>query len=668
MAQFISDVLNGVPYGSAFSLVAIGLVLTYRATGVFNFGFAAEAYAAAVVYAELCNNNVNPLLAAGLVVLVIAPVFGAVLDVAFFSRVPPGQRTAKVVMTLGLMVILPQLVGMVDRAVRPAAPARPRSSTAAFWSTSGGNVPILGQQAARSSPRWGRCSSSPCSCAAGASGLPVRAAVESPKLLELSGVDSRWVLRAAWMVSTAARRARRGPVLGVSSGTVVFDPYGQLLRRVDRSRRARGAARPPAGGARRRAARGGLGGSSRAYIPSSSVWYQALVPSLPFFILLACWSSIPRTATWRTRPTRSPPSSRRRRPPPSRCDRPVIDRSIRILRWPFLVLVGASRCCCFVPDNWTFSLTEGASLSIIFLSITLLTGPRGPALARPGDVRWDRRLQRPPSSPTTRTSRSSSRRCRGALIAGFGGWAASLPALRLRGLPVALLTFCLALLGDSLLFNTSWIVGDSQVGINLDRPSTIFGISFSSVDSEGFFVLTVVVMIAVAGFVNLLLRGTTGRALSAVDASPVAAASAGIPVRRMTITVFMLSAAIAGLGGAFYAMTYRTISPTDFIYYYGPTFLVIVITVGATTVEAAICAGMAFALINQAFLNLPERIGGRALGSTSLTIALLSLGAFTYARHPEGIFDWLRRRLAVRVFRAVEHHQPDGLVGVQEGS
>lgn len=664
MAQFISDVLNGVPYGSAFSLVAIGLVLTYRATGVFNFGFAAEAYAAAVVYAELCNNNVNPLLAAGLVVLVIAPVFGAVLDVAFFSRVPPGQRTAKVVMTLGLMVILPQLVGMVIGQSDPPVPPAPFLNNS-FWSTWGGNVPILGSQACEVIATVGTMLVLAVLLRSRRLGLPIRAAVESPKLLELSGVDARWVLRAAWMISTAVAALAGVLYSGVSSGTVVFDPYGQLLV-ASIAAAALGALRNLPLAALGGVLLGILWGIEQAYIPSSSVWYQALVPSLPFFILLALLVFHP---AYRHLEDTTDPLAAVEPPPPTPAlavRPPVIDRSIRILRWPFLVLA-VFAVLLFVPDNWTFSLTEGASLAIVFLSITLLTGLGGQLSLAQTMFAGIGAFSTAQLADNAHFPILVAALC-GALIAGFGGWAASLPALRLRGLPVALLTLCLALLGDSLLFNTSWIVGDSQVGINLDRPSTIFGISFSSVDSEGFFVLTVVVMIAVAGFVNLLLRGTTGRALSAVDASPVAAASAGIPVRRMTITVFMLSAAIAGLGGAFYAMTYRTISPTDFIYYYGPTFLVIVITVGATTVEAAICAGMAFALINQAFLNLPERIGGRALGSTSLTIALLSLGAFTYARHPEGIFDWLRRRLAVRVFRAVEHHQPDGLVGVQEGS
>ena len=48
----------------------------------------------------------------------------------------------------------------------------------------------------------------------------------------------------------------------------------------------------------------------------------------------------------------------------------------------------------------------------------------------------------------------------------------------------------------------------------------------------------------------------------------------------MTMFVFILSAAIAGLGGAFYAMSYGNDRADDFNYFFGPTFLVIVVTVG----------------------------------------------------------------------------------------
>ena len=484
-------------------------------------------------------------------------------------------------------------------------------------------------------------------------GLPIRAAVESPKLLELSGVDARWVLRSAWMISTALA-AVAGVLYQVGSGaTVEPQNYDVLLVASIAAAALAGLRNLPI------AVLGGvlLGlaeGMVQGYVPSTTIWYQALVPSLPFLFLLVLLIFNP---TLRHLEDTSDPMAAIEPPPPAPAVAmrpPAVDRTLRRMRWPFLGVV-VFGVILFVPADWTFSLTEGAALSIVFLSITLLTGLAGQlSLAQ-----W----MFAGIGAFTTAQLATNRHwpilvaaLAGALVAGVAGLVAALPALRLRGLPVALLTLCLALLGDNLLFPTSW-VSNGTTGIAVPRPSSIFGINFSSVDSEGFFVLTVVVMIAIAGIVHLLLRGTTGRALTAVHTSPIGAASSGVQIRRMTILVFILSASIAGLGGAFYAMNLQYVSQDSFVYYFGPIYLVVVVTIGATTVEGAITAGMAFALINNALTNVPQSVGGTQLGSGALTVILLSLGAFTYAQHPEGIVEFAKRRFAMTVFRGVEHHE-----------
>jgi branched-subunit amino acid ABC-type transport system permease component len=666
VSEFFSDVLNSVPYGCAFSLVAVGLVLTFRATGIFNFAFAAEAYAAAVVYAVLCGDGLDPLLAAGIVVLVMAPLFGALLDFGLFSRVPAGEKRAKLVMALGLMVVLPQVVLLVIGNTNPESPPAPFLNSG-FWEI--GNVPILGFQACEAISTAAALLILAVFLRTRRYGLPIRAAVESPRLLELSGVDSKWVIRGAWMISTAVAALAGVIYAPTSSGVVQFDPFSLVLVASIAAAALGGLRSLPLAGL------GGvlLGiawGLEQAYVPSNSIWYSALVPSLPFFILIVLLVVHP---AFRRLEDATDPMAAVEPPPPVPAlalRPPVIDRSIRLLRWPLLVL-SVLAVVLFVPDQWNFSLTVGASLGIIFLSITLLTGLGGQLSLAQAMFAGIGGFTTAQLADNAHFPILLAALC-GALVAGISGWAASLPALRFRGLPVALLTLCLALLGDNLLFTTSWVIGNSQNGINLPRPSSIFGINFASVDSEGFFVLTVVAMVAVAGVVNLLLRGTTGRALTAVDSSALAAAGSGVRVRRMTINVFMLSAGIAGLGGAFFAMTYGTIMGGPggtFIWFYGPTFLVIVVTVGATTVEGAITAGLAFALMNQAFTYLPTKIGGTQLGASSgLTIAILSLGAFTYAKHPEGIFEWVRRRVATTVFRAVEHRGDPALLSAEDST
>ena len=87
---------------------------------------------------------------------------------------------------------------------------------------------------------------------------------------------------------------------------------------------------------------------------------------------------------------------------------------------------------------------------------------------------------------------------------------------------------------------------------------------------------------------------------------------------------------------------------------FGPVFLVIVVTMGVTSVEGAIVAGFAYELVQQAVQYLPTR-GGTSNFGDALTVLVLSLGAFTYAKHPEGIVDLLKNRVALVVFRARPH-------------
>ena len=48
MEQFLGYAVPGIPDGCAYAVFAVGLVLTYQATGVFNFAFGAQAYASGV--------------------------------------------------------------------------------------------------------------------------------------------------------------------------------------------------------------------------------------------------------------------------------------------------------------------------------------------------------------------------------------------------------------------------------------------------------------------------------------------------------------------------------------------------------------------------------------------------------------------------------------------
>jgi len=649
VSEFLSFVLQNVPWGCTFALVAVGLVLTYRATGVFNFGFGAEAYAAGVIYAELYWHGVDRLWAAILVVFVIAPAFGALLDWGLFSRIPPGNSMAKIVTSLGVMVVLPSVVQVFVGATNVSAPPAPLfNEYAPVWHIGSGSLYVSGPEMTTMLATTMVLALLMCALRSRRFGLPMRAAVESPRLLELMGVNATRVLRGSWMLATVLA-GLAGVLFAPTETPVSANNYSVILVAAIAAA-ALGALRSLPLAVLGGVALGVVQGVVQGYVASDSVWYQALVPSLPFFILLVLLLVHPgmRRLEGRNDPMSAvePPA-----PPPALALRPPhINRVIHRFRWLVLgtlTLVVIT----FTPGPWIAALTIGASLSVIFLSITLITGLAGQlslaqaAFAGVGAA-TTAQLAVNENVPVLIAAVA------GAVVAGLGGWVASLPALRLRGLPVTLLTLCLALLADNLIFPTSWI-GGGENGLNVPRPH-IFGIDFTAVDSKAFLLLVLAVLLATSGVVHVLLRGTTGRALSAVHVSPIGAASSGVSVRRLTMFVFFLSAAIAGIGGALFAMSYLQESPSSFNWFFGPTFLVIVVTVGATTVEGAIEAGLGYALITQALTYLPSTVSTNTNATQgALTVLILSFGAFTYATHPEGIVEALKRSFARTVFRAV---------------
>ena len=114
MQQLISFGVGGIPYGCTYAIVAVGLVLTYQTTGVFNFAFGAQAYTSGFVFTWLVQTQDLPVwLAFLLAVVVLAPGLGVLLDRFLFSRIPNTNTTAKLVTGIALLVGIPSLLPVI---------------------------------------------------------------------------------------------------------------------------------------------------------------------------------------------------------------------------------------------------------------------------------------------------------------------------------------------------------------------------------------------------------------------------------------------------------------------------------------------------------------------------------------------------------------------------
>ena len=129
MTQFLNYAVPGVPFGCVFALMAVGLVLTYKASGVFNLAFGAQAFVSALAYVSLIQDD-WPRWAAGVIaVLVIGPFVGVVLDRLLFRYTRTAPPLVKLVPALGLLIAIPSFAQMVfgtaPRRTRTPGPRTP---------------------------------------------------------------------------------------------------------------------------------------------------------------------------------------------------------------------------------------------------------------------------------------------------------------------------------------------------------------------------------------------------------------------------------------------------------------------------------------------------------------------------------------------------------------
>lgn len=92
MEDLLVIALSGLVSGALYALLATGLVLSYSASGLFNFAHGATAYLCALVFYEVRSGLGWPAVpAALLVVLVLAPGLGWALDRLMFQPAGPGR-------------------------------------------------------------------------------------------------------------------------------------------------------------------------------------------------------------------------------------------------------------------------------------------------------------------------------------------------------------------------------------------------------------------------------------------------------------------------------------------------------------------------------------------------------------------------------------------------
>jgi ABC-type branched-subunit amino acid transport system ATPase component/ABC-type branched-subunit amino acid transport system permease subunit len=180
----------------------------------------------------------------------------------------------------------------------------------------------------------------------------------------------------------------------------------------------------------------------------------------------------------------------------------------------------------------------------------------------------------------------------GALAGGVMGILVGLPALRVRGTNLAVVTLGLGVAIQVIIFNNTTYTGGF---LGLAPPSpTVFGIDVNPVLHPQRYAFVVLAwVIVVSCFVYWLRHAPAGRRLLAMRTNERASASIGVDVTRTKLAAFAVSAAIAGLAGVLFAYQQSVISFLDFNSDNSINLVVMSVIAGAGAISGSYVVGIA---------------------------------------------------------------------------
>ncbi len=240
------------------------------------------------------------------------------------------------------------------------------------------------------------------------------------------------------------------------------------------------------------------------------------------------------------------------------------------------------------------------------------------------------------------------------LLATAFGVLLGLPALRLRGTNLAIVTLAGGVAVNEFVFKNPLFVGDiSTGGAKVPNPQLFgwdLGLVLGAESSRPVFgVFLVVVAVAIALAVANLRRSSTGRRLLAIRSNERAAAASGMSVARVKMLAFAMSAFVAGTAGCLIAYRFGSVSEMSYGLFASLAALAVAYLGGITSVSGAVTAGVV-ATSGVAFFGMTEVIG--SLGPWSALIGGVLL-IVTAVQNPEGIAGAVRTRAAAARERRV---------------
>jgi branched-chain amino acid transport system permease protein len=239
----------------------------------------------------------------------------------------------------------------------------------------------------------------------------------------------------------------------------------------------------------------------------------------------------------------------------------------------------------------------------------------------------------------------------GTLAAGLVGALVGIPCLRLRSHFFIIVTLAVGIMLFLLFNNLDWLTGGAAGLPGVPRPGTLnFG--FAVLDPRrpvGFYILAASIFLVVFIIQYAIVHSDFGRSLAAIRQDEALAASRGVDVFAHKLTIFALSAAIAGLGGGLQVEFLRAAAPQSFGFLEDINLVLIVIVGGAGSLFGPSLGALLFIALPEA-LRVADEFRMVLFGAALLALALFA---------PRGLWG-----LAAAAFRKL---RPDRSAAIHAG-
>jgi ABC-type branched-subunit amino acid transport system ATPase component/branched-subunit amino acid ABC-type transport system permease component len=588
MSQNFLIIVLGLSLGSVYAALSMGIVVTYQGTGVINFAAAAMATVPLYVLSDLerglltvplpwvpsIDVGVPPTWLAVILALIVAALLGALIQVGISRPLRQAPVLAKVIAAVGIMLTLQAGVAMkygtTSRSMRQILPK--------------GNLEVFGTNLPKDRVWFITITIILGSCLAlwfrfARTGLSIQAACENERVATFARLSPQTLGMITWTLSsvfTALLLILAGPATGVlmpASLTLLVVPA--LAAALIAQLRSLWLALIGALGLGVLQAQLQFHSSTKSWWPTWAK--QGLLDAVPFIVIVVALFIVGRSIPMRGEDTNSglPPVMLPKNKP------------ITILIYSVIAIAALA----FTSGSYRFGLMTSFAAALIALSLVILTGMVGQislAQAAFGGVAGIMLSKFGDGIPFPISMLLA------ALVATALGLIVGLPALRIRGAQLAVVTLAAAVSLEKFVFANPSFVSPSS---NKIPNASFLGIDLavrdrSSIAKLPFSIMVFLVMMAAFVLAGNIMRSGTGRKMLAVRSNERAASSVGIQVSGLKLMTFGLASFLAGLGGALIGYSRGQLSPESFGVFVGLSFLAITYLGGITSLSGAVVGGL----------------------------------------------------------------------------